>query len=233
MTESHSLTAAYVLGRFRKFNTEIFGGRLPEVPVIISDARTFSGLLSYRNRPDIGGSAGAFDFKLRISGILNEPGDALDDVVLHEMIHLFIAFTGLKDTSPHGHIFKGMMKAINEVYGRGITVSRRLVDCERKVASVKEKGWHVVATVALSDGSKGIKVLPKNVKSISAFNNLLARGDSLATVRYFYTRDPYFQTFPVSSAPRIFRVSEPKLDRLMQEGVEVLVEDGSIRRKGI
>jgi len=33
------------------------------------------------------------------------------------MIHYSIAYTGLKDTAPHGVVFRGMADAMNKKYG--------------------------------------------------------------------------------------------------------------------
>ena len=38
-------------------------------------------------------------------------------VLLHEMIHYIIGYTGLKDTSAHGVVFKGLMDKLNSQYG--------------------------------------------------------------------------------------------------------------------
>ena len=67
-------------------------------------------------------------------------------VLLHEMIHYIIGYTGLKDTSAHGVVFKGLMDKLNSQYGWDIRVS------------TSTKGWKVSETVRSRKEKKGPQI---------------------------------------------------------------------------
>lgn len=53
------------------------------------------------------------------------PEELVEDTILHEMIHYYIAFNQWRDTSTHGQLFRREMKRINEKGGRHISISYR------------------------------------------------------------------------------------------------------------
>ena len=65
------------------------------------------------------------DFILRINTRADLPEELVEDTILHEMIHYFIAVNQLHDTRTHGQIFRREMKRINEMGGRHISISYR------------------------------------------------------------------------------------------------------------
>lgn len=76
-----------------------------------------------------------YDFKLSMSTYYDMTDKQAKSVLLHEMIHYIIGYTGLKDTSAHGVVFKGLMDKLNSQYGWDIRVS------------TSTKGWKVSETV--------------------------------------------------------------------------------------
>lgn len=46
----------------------------------------------------------------------------LDSILVHEMIHQYIIQNKIKDSSPHGKIFREYMKRINERYGEELRI---------------------------------------------------------------------------------------------------------------
>ena len=57
-----------------------------------------------------------YDFSISVSNYYKLTTEQIDDVLIHEMIHYSIAYTGLKDTSSHGIVFRGMMDKINRTF---------------------------------------------------------------------------------------------------------------------
>ncbi len=52
-------------------------------------------------------------FKLSMSTYYDMTDKQAKSVLLHEMIHYIIGYTGLKDTASHGVVFRGMMDKLN------------------------------------------------------------------------------------------------------------------------
>ena len=96
-------TVEYLEERFDTFNRMCFDGALPRIPIKLSRARTFVGRLIYRPVRDWRGRVvRREDFVLRISTYFDLPEAEIEDTLIHEMIHYWIAWKGIKDTSSHG-----------------------------------------------------------------------------------------------------------------------------------
>ena len=98
-------THEYVKDKFGEFNRLIFGGKLPLLPICMSNARTFLGACTFKRKRNWLGKTVLYDFKLKISTRFDLPEKELEDTIVHEMIHYYIAVNKLKDTSTNGHIF--------------------------------------------------------------------------------------------------------------------------------
>lgn len=119
-------TIDYIQQRFDEYNVLFFNGSLPPLPIKLSNARTFLGKLCYKKqRRWFFGEYQNSDFVLRINTRMDMPEELIEDTILHEMIHYFIAVNQLRDARTHGPLFRREMKRINEIGGRHISISYR------------------------------------------------------------------------------------------------------------
>lgn len=193
----------YIEQRFEEFNRRMFGGKLPKLPFELSDASRFLGLFTCdcRNLPD--GTKVNTNYKLRINTRIDMAQDALDDVIIHEMIHYFIAYHNLIDTAPHGKIFLSIMESINANHGRHIEVSHRNPTEAEKAQAVSTKPtWHVIAEIELTNGTFGVKVLPRVVQKVLAYVNAAKQAPNIKDVKLYLHNNPFFNKFPTSAALR-------------------------------
>lgn len=131
-TESMKPTIEYIQARFDEYNALYFNGSLPPLPIKLSNARTFLGKLCYKKqRTWFLGPYRYSDFVLRINTRMDMSEELIQDTILHEMIHYFIAINHLRDTRTHGQLFRREMKRINEAGNRHITISYRPNEAER------------------------------------------------------------------------------------------------------
>ena len=112
----------FLTHNFERFNREIFRNELPKVHFICSRARTYAAQYCYRKAP--------FTHKtipesrcIRYSVFHSFPEKVLEEILVHEMLHLYIEVKKLKDSSPHGRIFKTLAAQIREGYGYNVNVS--------------------------------------------------------------------------------------------------------------
>ena len=59
--------------------------------------------------------------KIVMSDLFDFPEDIFRDIVIHEMIHYYIAWNGIKDNKTHGREFMKMANELNEKYGLNVT----------------------------------------------------------------------------------------------------------------
>ena len=76
----------------------------------------------------------------------------IDSVLVHEMIHQYIIQNGIKDTSPHGKIFKSFMVSINRAFPEDLII--RIKDTNPALPLEGEgEEVHNILILHLADGS--------------------------------------------------------------------------------
>ena len=202
------MTVAYASERFSHFNALCFGGALPGVPIVLTRATTFLGKVRYRRERRIFGHPRNVDFQIRLSSEFDLPENEWNDVIIHEMIHFYIARNNLRDTSTHGTVFRGMMDEINRKYGRHITVSHRTSPGTPSPRMMRER-LHCICVSTFPDGTEGITVCSEAMAS--RIDRELPRNYHLAARRWYVSNDLYFNRFPHSRLPRIYKVTASDL----------------------
>lgn len=202
------LRPEYIQERISHFNSLIFGGELPPIPVKLVRARTFLGKVQYKRvrKPFFRGYAYS-DFLMKISTSHEFDEALLDNVVAHEMIHYYIAYKGIKDTSAHGEVFRKMMKEINSRYGLQIRISHRFAQSERQADTrVRE---HVVCVSRMASGEYGITVCSQ--ACAPKIKRLLPRYFRLGSMSWYVTDNPFFNRYPHSRTAKIYKITEEEL----------------------
>lgn len=221
-------TIKYVEQRFSEFNTKMFGGRLPRVRIRMSEAATFLGQCVAKRRPHPDGSIEHYDFELRISALRDLSEPELEDVIIHEMIHYFIMYHGLIDTSPHGEIFKAMMHSINRNFGRHISISHRSSAEERAQVRAEKRTWHVIATIKFRNGRHGVKVLPRVVPKVLAYHKNASASPDIVDVKLYLHDNPFFNRYPTSAALRVHEIDGALLASNLTGAHILKVENGKL-----
>lgn len=211
-------TLPHARRRFAYYNDLIWRGRLPLPRLELSHARSYIGQLSWRKetRP---WAVREGDYRIRLSTAFDIPEAELDDVLIHEMIHYDIALSRIRDTSPHGRVFTAAMDDINRRFGRHVSVSRR--DLKPLVPpaprSQRTPRQHAVAILSLSDGRRGLKVLPLNPRRIADYRKAAQRSPDVERVEIVTCKSQWLEQFPVSSAFRMHIVSREQIEQQLRE----------------
>ncbi len=106
-----------VLGSFYIYNEEYFGGILP-IP-FIKIRHSWSTLGYFHCNPDM--PEGTSE-TIEISDFYDYTLEELRDIIVHEMVHYYLYYTGEDMRVRHGKAFKQMAKYLNREYGLNITV---------------------------------------------------------------------------------------------------------------
>ena len=206
-------TVEYLEERFDTFNGMCFDGALPRVPIKLSSARSFIGRLVYRPvRNWQGKIVRREDFVIRISRRFDLPEAEIEDTLIHEMIHYWIAWNGLKDTSTHGRLFREKMKEINSLYGRHLTISHKSTPEELDRDTRKRDHWLCVSQLA--DGRTAVTVAAQ--PCISRIRRAFRWSPTIRSSAWYHSTDPWFNRYPRCRTPKIFPVDpavlQPHLD---------------------
>ena len=200
-------TVEYIREHFDLYNRQMFGGTLPVPPIHLTNARTYMGQMTCKKRVGLFGKKHFSDFALRISKRFDFSEQELQDTLIHEMIHYYIAYNQLQDTSSHGQIFRQMMNGINGKFNRHLTVSHRTSREERLQVIGSKPRPRVFAIVLMADGYHYIKSVPRIKQRILTMHRRLASSPLIQSVSWYYSTDPFFALFPSSMGTRVQRIN--------------------------
>ena len=138
------------------------------------------------------------------------------NVLLHEMIHYYLSYKGIRDTSPHGREFRRLMEWLNREHGWHITVSTRT------------KGWDVsahnqprlhrqrhVIMVETTDDRCFVGVVHADYVR---YVDRQARQSSLVKNHYWFVSDAdMFADYPQSRSLRGRRMKRQAFDQLLNQ----------------
>lgn len=201
---------------FRRFDHDYFGGKLPVPELGLTRAKTRLGQLAYK-RATRWGRTKLYAFKLSMSTYYDMTDRQAKSVLLHEMIHYIIGFTGLKDTAPHGIVFRGMMDNLNRKYGwdiRVMTSTKGWKVSEWAEERQKAKGpqTYLMLAIEMQDGKHYLsRVNPSFARRIES---KLALVRKLRSHRWYTTQEPYFEDYPQVRSLRGRRISKSDFEKL-------------------
>lgn len=203
----------FIEEKYHEYNTMCFGGDLPKVPILLSQAKTYIGICTFKKKTSLFHKSRPYDFKLRFSTLLDLPQNVLEDIIIHEMIHLYIGVNNIKDTSPHGTVFMSFMQQINEKFGRNITISHKTTPEQRLSVVNTRVQYHVIAAVKFTDGRTGVKVLPRIKQRIDDYYKTLIRAKEIESINFYMSKDPFFNRYPNSGAFKIYAIKPEELTK--------------------
>lgn len=201
---------------FKRFDQEYFGGKLPLPELSLTRAKTRLGQLAFK-RASRWGRTKLYDFKLSMSTYYDMTEQQAKSVLLHEMIHYIIGYTGLKDTSPHGVVFRGMMDNLNRKYGwdiRVMTSTKGWKVSERVAEKKKAKGpqTYLMLAIELKDGKFYLsRVNPGFARRIE---KQLPMIRELRSHRWYTTQESYFEDYPQVRSLRGRRITKGDFEKL-------------------
>ncbi len=207
------ITVQDIERKFDRFNQEIFWGKLPPVPIELSRAKSFLGMCCCQKHKNFFGKEEKYNFKLRFSTQIDLSEQEFEDTLIHEMIHYYIGINRLKDTAPHGKIFRHLMQSINEQYGRHITISHKLSEEQMQQLSPPDKRSRIVAVVCLRDLRKGIKILPNIPEKIFGYCTALSKHRDIQSVSLYKSDNIFFHRFPRSCTTKIHLLSSEEITK--------------------
>ena len=197
------LTIDYLRQAFEHYNDLIFEGKLPVPKLKWSRAKTRLGQMACKRKTSWGRTK-YYDFTISISNYYKLTKEEIDDVLIHEMIHYSIAYTGLKDTSAHGIVFRGMMDKINRTFNRHITISVRT--CNLQARSAQQPKDYLILALKMKDGKYFLSSVNPSAAGKLAIS--LARAREIAHYAWYQSQDEYFRSMPRVRSLRGRQVSE-------------------------
>ena len=221
------ITVSDIQGIFNKYNSLCFDGKLPLPRIRIGHAKGYLGQLRYKVKKDKSGKATYSDFSLNFTQRYEMDQEKLEDVVIHEMIHYYIHYNNIQDTSAHGVVFRKMMDDINIRFKRNITISDRSgLPVSDENQQIK---MHLVCVATLKSGDTGVAVCART-RAFEIYDELPRRYDILKFSWYF-TSDQYFNRFKRTNTAKLYRADKEEVRQHLATAAELERVGNVIRPK--
>ena len=211
------LTIDYLRQAFEHYNDLIFEGKLPVPKLKWSRAKTRLGQMACKRKTSWGRTK-YYDFTISVSNYYKLTKEEIDDVLIHEMIHYSIAYTGLKDTSAHGIVFRGMIDKINRTFNRHITISVRTRNLQPR--TLQQQKDHLILALETKDGKYFLSSVNPSAAQKLAIS--LARAREIAHYAWYQSQDEYFRSMP--------RVRSLRGRQVSAEVYETMIEKMKLQR---
>ncbi len=237
----------YIQKAFDRYNALCFRGELPGIRLELSRARTYLGRYEEK-RPQVRFLGRRFSLPaaeplrlIRISTAFDLTPEQQDDVIIHEMIHYYLAWKGLADRVPHGPHFRQLMEAINSRFGRHIVVRYKMgtpaagqqgaagtqgtagqqgaAGSRAGGAAAPRAGRRIICVSHLRSGETGVTVCATT--RVFYLRRALPRAYNIKSSEWYSTADPFFARYPRSNTPKIYRISPGELEQHLQGAVRM------------
>ena len=194
----------WMKNNFMRFNTQYFDGVLPLPRLRVGRSRTQLGTMSCKRKTSWGRTK-LYDFTISLSNYYDQTEHQFQSVLLHEMIHLSIAASGVKDTSPHGVVFRGLMQRLNRD-GWDIQIMTKTRDYTKAYTGTATViAQYIVLALEMNDGKRFLSSV--NPKFAHDINRQLKMVPQISHFAWFTTSDRWFEAMPKVRSLRGRRVT--------------------------
>lgn len=186
-----SITIPQIKDLFNEWNEKAFNNELPVPSFELMQTKRMLGQFKWRR---LGYTS--MGYTIRISTFYDRPIASYIDTIVHEMLHYYIKYKGIKDTSSHGRKWKEMAAELSRKFNLTITrtnpvgggISNAVLE---KMAEKKVAKYEYVFVCKMKYGRYGAAVAPsKNINKLKPrFSNWKAVED------YKVVKAPWNQTY--------------------------------------
>ena len=177
------LTVNYLQNQFKKYNALFFNNELPWILIKIGRSKRNFGIYHTTTSRSTGK---ILNQHIMISKYYDQTAKQYDETLIHEMIHYYIRFKGIKDNSSHGIKFIKIMNDINRISEFNITVTG---DSTNMTSKIEDNKIYRIMRFTYNNKVYYAKISKSfDYKRFSEINN----------VTIFYTRNNYFAKWKLS-----------------------------------
>ncbi|MBO1362905.1 SprT-like domain-containing protein [Prevotella sp. A2931] len=218
------VTTAWMETWFHKFNDDYFGSGLPLPILKTSTARTRLGQMSCK-RTTRWGRTKYYDFTIKLTTYYDMTERQAQNVLLHEMIHYSIAYTGLKDTAPHGVVFRGIADKLNRQYGwniKAMTTTKGWKKAESaKTRTNRRPVTYLILALKMKNNRHFLSVV--NPRYAHQIDHQLGRLAEVERYGWYASSDTAFDRMPVVRSLRGKRVTQDEYENKLAAMRQVLI----------
>ena len=142
----------------------------------------------------------------------------MQTVLLHEMIHYYIAWKGIRDDAPHGSVFRSIMNRLNTRHGWDISVSASMRG-RKTAAPHNDRRPRLVLALENSRGECFLTVV--NPRYAAQLKSRLKNAADATQRAWFVSTDPFFSDFTTVRSLRARKIKREVFDEKIACGTMV------------
>lgn len=139
----------------------------------------------------------------------------LEDVLIHEMIHLYIFAHRIQDTSPHGVHFRKIMNKINTEWNRNIRITLRLPEPLRQTDNTNSSYYIYVFRLRSRDITCFMRSASTVLQKVYAH---LSASPDIEDIQLYCSRDSIFNKYPNARSIKYYLITPPIQSALSKAG---------------
>ena len=198
---------AYLSAKFDELNKQCFSGKLMRPEIRLNTRLRALGVMRTSIMKDKEGNVRRKDMWIEISTRRDLSEDTLTHVLLHEMIHYYIAFHDLKDDGMHGKLFVEIMEKLNREHGYHLTV--KYASTDEELINLRTHERHV-CVMRFGSGEYGVMVVAKN--RLRELDKEARERPDVSEITWYVSDREIFGKFPVAVRLRWCPIDEEKLN---------------------
>lgn len=206
------ITEKWMAEWFEIFNRDYFGGSLPMPRLALSKSKTRLGTMTCKCK-NVFGRKRFSDFSISVSNFYDIEENEFKNVLLHEMIHYYISYNGIKDTSSHGEAFRRIMNTLNSEHGWNIRISTSAR--QWRAAEPQKQCIRLVLALKMKSGEHILTVVNRNYARL--IDNRLSRIKDVSERKWYLSDNDFFADFKTVRSLRGRRVNKDIYERMTQE----------------
>ena len=180
------ITIKEIKEQFDIWNKKAFNGELPTPQFELMQTKRMLGQFCPSK------VMGQYTYKIRISVFYDRPFEYYVDTIVHEMLHYYIKYKGIKDTSSHGRVWKRMAAELSNKFGLTITRTNPAGgDATNAVKDKRNGKQEYVIICKLNNNRHGAAVLPPT--KVSYFKSQFENWRMVITLKIL--KAPWNETY--------------------------------------
>lgn len=211
------INTEWIAQQFDIFNALYFDKVLPTPLFLMSKTKTKLGWFSHKKHLTIRGFR-SYDYKIGMSTHYQFSERQAQNILLHEMIHFYIAFKNIKDKSAHGPVFKHFMNKFNTEFGWELTISVNTKDYKTnetigssKAKKIKER---LILGIEQNDGTCFLSVV--NPHYALKIQNDIKRTTHKLKYCWYKSSDERFSNFSTVRSLRGVKTTREEFEEIIK-----------------
>lgn len=187
---------------FGEFNRQMFDNALPPLKIELNNAGRSLGMFVHPRRR--GTTPDPSKCAIRLSTRLDLPQEEVENTVIHEMIHYYIWYFNIPDTSAHGSAFRRKMEEINRRHSRRITIRHK--SSEEQLQSDTHHRNNYICVQYRTDGRRTLTVCSRPF--VFELYRILEGNPQFVKVEWYWSMDSWFNRFPLSRTAKMYLITD-------------------------